>query len=133
LYDQNRGEVGRAIAERDAAALELTASTRLAASQVNGAAEAARILTARAAAMASSADTGFLARAEQVRGITFGAYREGAVPLIQVLDAARAWNEARVTFHDLLFAQHQSILELAVASGIDARSVGKDIETQTVK
>ena len=41
-----------------------------------------------------------LARADEARRIALGAYREGAVPLLQVIDAARAWGEARLTFYE---------------------------------
>jgi cobalt-zinc-cadmium efflux system outer membrane protein len=122
VFERNRGEIARATAERDAAALDLEASTRTARAQLSGAVAAARLLTERAAALTASADTGFLARAEQARRIALGAYREGAVPLIQVLDAARAWSDARMTYFDLLFAQHESILDLLYASGADLRA-----------
>jgi cobalt-zinc-cadmium efflux system outer membrane protein len=133
FFDQNRGEVGRATAERDAALLELTASRRMAAGQLAGVGEAARILTERAAAMTARGDSGYLARAEQAKRITLGAYREGAVPLLQVLDAARAWNEARLAYYDLLFAQHQSALELLFASGVDLRSAAEQLDNPTVR
>jgi hypothetical protein len=36
-----------------------------------------------------------------------------------VIDAARAWNDARVTFYQTLYAQHESIAMLIVAHGDD--------------
>lgn len=122
IFDRNRGEIARATAERDAATLDLEASTRTAQAQLAGAVAAAQLLTERATALSAVADTGFLARAEQARRIALGAYREGAVPLIQVIDAARAWSDARMTYFDLLFAQHESVLELLYASGLDLRT-----------
>jgi cobalt-zinc-cadmium efflux system outer membrane protein len=122
LFDRNRGEIARATAERDAAALELDALTRTAQAQLSGAIAAAQLLTERASALTASADTGFLARADQAKRIALGAYREGAVPLIQVIDAARAWNDARNTYFDLLFAQHESVVDLLYASGADIRA-----------
>ena len=122
LFDRNRGEIARATAERDAAALDLEASTRAAQAQLSGAIAAARLLTERASALTASTDTGFLARAEQSKRISLGAYREGAVPLLQVIDAARAWSEARTTYFDLLFAQHESVVDLLFASGTDLRA-----------
>ena len=122
LFDRNRGEIARATAERDAAALDLEASTRTAQAQLSGAIAAARLLTERASALTASTDTGFLARAEQSKRISLGAYREGAVPLLQVIDAARAWSEARTTYFDLLFAQHESVVDLLFASGTDLRA-----------
>ncbi len=118
LFDLNRGEIARANAERDAAAYELAAEERSVNAQVSGAYEAARLLTERATAMAGGA-RGFLARANEARRITLAAYREGAVPLLQVLDAARAWDAARLTYYQTLFAQHQGVLALAFAEGHD--------------
>ena len=121
-FDRNRGEVARASAERDAAMLDLEASTRTARAQLAGAIAAAQLLTERASVLSATTDTGFLARAEQAKRISLGAYREGAVPLLQVIDAVRAWSDARMTYFDLLFAQHQSVLDLLYASGSDIRA-----------
>jgi cobalt-zinc-cadmium efflux system outer membrane protein len=119
LFDQNRGEVQRAGAERDAAAFELAAQQRAAAADLRGALDAARILTEGASRLAGSDSSGFLARADESRRIALGAYREGAVPLFQVIDAARSWSEARMTYYKTIVAQHQSILSLLVAQGRD--------------
>jgi outer membrane protein, heavy metal efflux system len=118
LFDQNRGEVARARAERDEAAAQLVAIERAARAEIDGATEAARVLLDRLGTLARGPRT-YLDRAEEARRIALGAYREGAVPLAQVLDAARAWGEARVTYHELLLAQHQSVLEVLVATGRD--------------
>ncbi len=119
LFDQNRGEVQRAKAERDAATFALAAQQRTAIADLRGASEAARILTERAAVLARRDSTRFLERAEESRRITLGAYREGAVPLLQVIDAARSWADARMTYYKTMVAQHQSILALLVAEGLD--------------
>jgi cobalt-zinc-cadmium efflux system outer membrane protein len=118
ILDQNRGEIARATAERDAAQFELAAQERTVRAEVSGAYYAARILTDRAKALAQRSN-GYLARADEARRIALGAYREGAVPLIQVLDAARAWGDARVAYYRILYAQHESVLELLVAQGDD--------------
>jgi outer membrane protein, heavy metal efflux system len=122
LFDQNRGEIARAAAERDAASYELVAAERSARAEVSGAYEAARLLTARTTTLSSAGADGvphFLARAEEARRIALGAYREGAVPLFTVIDAARTWGEARVTYYQTLFAQHESVLALLTAKGMD--------------
>jgi cobalt-zinc-cadmium efflux system outer membrane protein len=119
LFDQNRGEIQRANAERDAAAFELAAQERTATADLRGARDAAVILTERASRLARQDSTSFLARAEESRRITLGAYREGAVPLFQVIDAARSWAEARMTYYRTIVAQHQSVLALLVAEGLD--------------
>lgn len=123
LFDQNRGEIARSRAERDAAGYELAAEERSARAGVLGAQEAARILTARAEVLARRDSTGggvaYLARADEARAIALGAYREGAVPLLQVLDAARARGEARVAYFRTLYAQHEAVLALLAARGDD--------------
>ncbi|MHB2034011.1 MAG: TolC family protein, partial [Gemmatimonadaceae bacterium] len=122
LFDLNRGEIARAEAQRDAASYQLAADERSVNAEVGGAYEAARLLTERATSMASDSE-GFLARADEARRITLGAYREGAVPLLQVLDAARAWEAAQLTYYRTLFAQHQAVVSLAFAEGHDLLAI----------
>jgi cobalt-zinc-cadmium efflux system outer membrane protein len=119
LFDQNRGEVARATAERDVARHDLAAQQRFAYAEIAGTAAAARLLTDRAETLARPGAEGLLARADEMRRIALGAYREGAIPLVQVLDAARAWGETRLTFYRTLYAQHQAVLSLVVANGGD--------------
>jgi cobalt-zinc-cadmium efflux system outer membrane protein len=119
VFDSNRGEIRRANAERDVASLELVARERSAAGEFPGASEVARLLTERVNALSRRDSSGYLARADEARRIALAAYREGAVPLLQVIDAARAWGDARLTFYRLVFAQHQSVLTLVVAGGGD--------------
>jgi outer membrane protein TolC len=121
IFDPNRGEIVRASAERDAAAFDLAARERAARAELIGAYEAARLLTERASLLARSRDgrPSFLARADEARRIALGAYREGAVPLLQVIDAARTWGEARLTFYETLYAQHESVATLLAARGDD--------------
>ncbi len=134
LFDQNRGEVARAQAERDEAQYMLADRERGASAEIDGAREAARLLTDRVlllagptTADAAQSTSSFLARADEARRIALGAYREGAVPLIQVLDAARAWGEARLAYYRTLYGQHESVLDLLVARGIDLReALGPD-------
>jgi cobalt-zinc-cadmium efflux system outer membrane protein len=119
FFDSNRGETQRATAERDAASYELQSQQRTATAEIIGAYNAAQLLTERATKLAQTGPAGFLARADEGRRIALGAYREGAVPLLQVIDAARTWGDARLTFYRTLFAQHQSVLVLIVAEGGD--------------
>jgi cobalt-zinc-cadmium efflux system outer membrane protein len=119
LFDQNRGEVARAAAERDVARFDLAAQERLATADVAGSLAAARLLTTRAQTLAQPGQDGLLGRADEMRRIALGAYREGAIPLVQVLDAARAWADTRLTYYRTLYAQHQAVLALIVATGGD--------------
>jgi cobalt-zinc-cadmium efflux system outer membrane protein len=119
LFDANRGEVQRASAERDVAAFELANQERVASANVIGAYESARLLTERATILTRGGPDSFLARAEEARRIALGAYREGAVPLFQVIDAARTWGDARLTYYRTLYAQHQSVLAFLATQGAD--------------
>lgn len=121
LFDVNRGEIARATADRDAARYELAAREQEAAAELAGAAEAATLLTNRTRALLNGPET-FLSRADEARRIALGAYREGAVPLFQVIDAARAWNAARLTYYSTLYAQQQAVLALVIAAGRDLQA-----------
>ena len=118
-FDTNRGEIQRAAADRDAATFELAAQERTARGELEGAAEAARILTDRATALARPGPTGFLARGDEARRIALGTYREGAIPLFQVIDATRVWADARMTYYNTIISQQRSVLALLVAEGTD--------------
>jgi cobalt-zinc-cadmium efflux system outer membrane protein len=123
LFNANRGEIARAAAERDIAAYELANQLRSTRADIAGAEEATRLLTAQMALLARRGAASFLGRAEEARRIALGAYREGAAPLLQVLDAARAWGDARTTYYRTLYAQHESVLALFAARGIDLLDV----------
>jgi cobalt-zinc-cadmium efflux system outer membrane protein len=124
LFDQNRGEVARAQGEREAVAFELVAAERSARAEIIGALGAARLLSERATQLSAPGPNGqpaYLARADEARRIALGAYREGAVPLLTVIDAARAWGEARLAYYETIYAQHESVLALLAAQGLDLR------------
>ncbi len=113
LFDQNRGEIQRASAEARAVAQESAWIETQAVAQVSSAWETARLLSEQIVRL----QQGFLRRADDARRITLGAYREGAVPLVQVLDASRALADARELYYRTLFTQQLSILELNAAVG----------------
>jgi outer membrane protein, heavy metal efflux system len=118
LLDQNRGNITAMRAERDVAQSELEQEKRNADADLIGAERASRVLAQRVAAFGTG-KLGYLARAEDARRIALGAYREGGTSLIQVIDAARAWREARTSYFETLFAQHLAVIRLLVAQGID--------------
>ena len=119
IFDRNRGELQRANAERDVAQFELATQQRAANADVRGAYAAALLLTDRANVLTQRDSSNLLRRAEESRRIALGAYREGAVPLLQVIDAARSWADSRRTYYRTVFEQQQSILMLLVAQGQD--------------
>jgi cobalt-zinc-cadmium efflux system outer membrane protein len=118
LLDQNRGSIDAARADRDAAKFDLEFEQRRSDADRLGAEKAARILSQRVAAFGSG-PRGYLARAEESRRIALGAYREGGATLLQVIDAARAWREARDSYFETLFAQHRAVIRLMAAHGVD--------------
>lgn len=113
LFDRNRGEIERAAALRTAAEQELAWTERQAAAEVRAAYDAARLLAAQSARLRGS----FLGRAEESRRIALAAYREGAVSLLQVLDASRTLADARQMYYRTVIDERQSVLELRVAIG----------------
>ena len=125
LFDQNRGEVARASADRDVMRQELLGAERRVRADVVAARDAAIALSRSATELAAPAAGGtprFLRQADEVRRIALGAYREGATPLMQLLDAARAWGEAQMAFAQLMAAQRDSVLSLLASLGIDLSS-----------
>ena len=115
LFDQNRGEVQRANSERLAAEQELVWVERQASAEIASAHEAARMLTTELGGL----NREFLARAGEARRIAVAAYQEGAVPLLQVLDATRSLGDARLTYYRALFARQGSLLDLYAAAALD--------------
>jgi hypothetical protein len=61
----------------------------------------------------------FLSRAEHVHELTLAAYQEGGATLLQVLDSTRMLADARLTFARTLFAQRESLFDLALATGAE--------------
>lgn len=119
LLDQNRGNIASARAEADAARFDLEQTRRSADADLFAAQNAARILAQRVAAFGAAGNIRYLARAEEARRIALAAYREGGTSLLQVIDAARAWREARTSYFETLFAQHRSVIRLLVSEGSD--------------
>lgn len=115
LFDQNRGEIQRARGERFAVEQELRWTVRRAAAEVIGAYDAALVLSTQVRFLRN----GFLARAEESRRVALAAYREGAAPLLQVLDATRTLADARLTYLRAHYAQQDAVLALYVAAGLD--------------
>ena len=115
FFDQNRGEVQRASAERSAVALELAWRERQVAAEVAAVYAAARLLAELRARLSGT----FISRAEASRRIALTAYREGAISLLQVIDASRTLADVRLAYYRTLFAERESLLELRVVSGND--------------
>ena len=113
LFDQNRGDIQRAQGEHTALEQEAAWTERQAVAEVESAYAAARLLTEQVTLLRGA----FVSRAEESQRIALAAYQEGAINLLQVLDASRTLADARVTFYRTVFAQRQSLLELNAAVG----------------
>ena len=121
LFDRNNGEIQRATAERLAAEQDVSWLERTIAGEIEAAYEAAARLAARLAAVQGAS----LTRAEESRRIAAAAYQEGAVTLLDLLDAARAATDARLTVARLAVAARESLFELGVAAGYDAMAAAR--------
>lgn len=115
LFDQNRGEIERAEGERLAAEQELAWTERIAAAEVGAAYQAVRLLGAENSRLGSAA----IARAEESVRIAVAAYQEGAVSLLQLLDATRTLADSRIAYRRVQFSRQESLLELDAAAGGD--------------
>jgi cobalt-zinc-cadmium efflux system outer membrane protein len=115
LFNRNRGGVARATSEQLAAEHQLAWSERTIAADVASAYDAATQLTRQLGELQDS----FLKRAEEVHNLTLGAYQEGGATLLQVLDATRLLADARLTYSRALFAQRESVFDLALAAGAE--------------
>lgn len=118
LFDQNRGEIQRATGERLAADLETQWLERSILAEV----EAEHQIAERLAAQVAALQPTFLSRAEESRRIAVGTYQEGAASLLQVLDASRALNDARVMYARVVAAAQESLIDLRFAAGYDPRT-----------
>ena len=115
LFDQNRGEVQRTAALRTVAEQELEWAERQAVADVQAALASAYLLADQTERLRGT----FLQRAQESQRIALAAYQDGAIGLLQVLDASRTLAEARQTYYRTIFAQLQSVLELRTAVGED--------------
>ena len=116
IFNRNGGEKQRAAGERAAAEQDLAWAEQRAVAQLQGAYEAATLLTEQTDRLEGS----FLRRAEDSQAIALSAYHEGANSLLQVLDATRTLADVRLLYYRTVFSQRQSLLELATAAGADA-------------
>ena len=113
LFDLNRGEIQRANAERTVAQQEFAWQ----ALQVKTDLEAAHEVALEFTRQLSTLEPSFLDRADESRRVTQAAYEEGAASLVDVLNATRAYGDARLTYFRLLHAQRESMIDLAIAAG----------------
>jgi cobalt-zinc-cadmium efflux system outer membrane protein len=115
LFDRNAGEIQRARAEQKVAELERELTRR---QIVSGIRSGFTATTSLQSALVKSST--LVSKAEESRRITEAAYREGAVPLSQVIDAARALAEARQSYAMAFFGWKDALFELMSSTTIQA-------------
>jgi outer membrane protein, heavy metal efflux system len=113
IFDRNRGAIQEATGLQQATAADLAWVERRVDAEVQSAYAAATSLAAQTSRLRGR----MLERAEESRRIALAAYQEGAVSLLQVLDASRTLADARLAYYRLLFAERESQLELRAAIG----------------
>ena len=113
LFNLNGAPIARAASEQSAAEQELVWVERGVSTAVQGTHGAATRLTRQLGELQQT----FLSRAEQVHELTLAAYQEGGATLLQVIDATRMLADARLTYARTLFAQRESLFDLALATG----------------
>jgi len=121
LFDRNQGEIQRATSEHLAAELETKWMERAIASEVEAEYQVAERLAARVTTLQQT----FLGGAVEARQIAMSTYQEGATTLLQVLDASRALNDARLTYARVLAAANESLFDLGIAAGYDPKAAAR--------
>jgi cobalt-zinc-cadmium efflux system outer membrane protein len=91
VFDRNTGNIDRALAEEQAAALELTALRRQQEAVLTSLIQAAQELTEKARYI----DQRLLLPAATVRNAARSSFREGAANILQLVDAERVYTEAQ--------------------------------------
>src|SRR5262245_21231003 len=113
--NRHQGEITRAAAQKQVAATNLQLMRNRVLAEVEAAYSA--YLTAREQVRIYEA--GLLDQAEEAATITLAAYREGATPLIALIDAQRARAEARGNYMKALFDYRNSLFTLEQVTGAE--------------
>ena len=113
--NRNQGGVARAAAQKQVAATNFQLMRNRVLAEVEAAYQA--YLTAREQVRVY--ETGLLDQAEEAATTTLAAYREGASPLIALIDAQRARSEARGNYLKALFDYRNSLFTLGQVTGAE--------------
>jgi cobalt-zinc-cadmium efflux system outer membrane protein len=103
LFNVNRGSIAVAAAERDRAQAELALAR-----QESEAMIAQAVRERDVALLAARRDQLLLARAQRVAAMSLEAYREGAIPLANVLEAQRSARDVVAQYIDHVAAAHDA-------------------------
>ena len=115
VYNRNQAQITRAQAELGAAEADLRHTRNLVLAELAAAERAVRLNQRQIELLRAD----FLLRADESRSISLAAYREGAVDLLNLLDAQRVRAQAQEFYFQALYDYQLSIHELERAAGID--------------
>lgn len=118
VYDRNQGGIARAIAEEKTAEAELA----LERTRVLADVESSWHAWQSARAQAASFERDLLRQAEESRAIALAAYQDGAIGLVEYLEAQRTLADLRQQYARSLFDAHAALLLLEQAAG---RNLGR--------
>ena len=113
--NRNQGGVARAAAQKQVAATNFQLMRNRVLAEVESAYRA--YLTARE--QVRGYEAGLLDQAEEAATTTLAAYREGATPLVALIDAQRACSEARGNYLKALFDYRNSLFTLEQVTGAE--------------
>jgi cobalt-zinc-cadmium efflux system outer membrane protein len=113
--NRNQGGVARAAAQKQVAATNFQLMRNRVLAEVESAYRG--YLTARE--QVRGYEAGLLDQAEEAATTTLAAYREGATPLIALIDAQRARSEARGSYLKALFDYRNSLFTLEQVTGAE--------------
>ena len=115
VYDRNQGGIARAIAEEKAAGVEVALERTRVLADIESSWHAWQ--SARAQAVSFERD--LLRQAEESRAIALAAYQDGAIGLVEYLEAQRTLVDLRQQYARSLFDAHAALLLLERAAGRD--------------
>jgi cobalt-zinc-cadmium efflux system outer membrane protein len=116
LFNKNQGEIARARAEKNRAALETSALR----AQVITEIRAALDLSETSRAQLDRIESVMLVQARRVREITNYSYQRGEASLLQFLDAERAYNDTMRSYADARAEYAKSLYLYEAAMGKEA-------------
>jgi len=114
IYDRNQAGIARAVAEQQLATTDLALQRNRALAELESAWQAWQ--TARG--QVDSFEAG-VRQAEEVRAVALAAYQEGAIGLLEYLEAQRTLVDLRQQSARSLFDAHAALLSLEQAAGKD--------------
>ena len=118
IWNQNQGGIALAQADLMQAEARVRQRDQVIRAEIQSALNQFRVSAERVEAVR----TRLVPRAEESRKIAEALYEEGATNLLQLLDAQRAFNEARLRSHQILFEYQvsRSLIERAVGTELTA-------------